>query len=206
MEDSIYEYGVLYRLAQDTLNRIYVITKHDTTLLTNNDAIVPKGVEQVDLNQDGHKDIIVNLFSNTPGDQLHFLFEPGAHRFVPLRNADYYANAAPLEGADLCWSYNRAGCADYSWESWLFGIQGDSAYSLCHMVANICPADSFQSIHVYRSVKNHDIEVIDTLPADTSMEFFGKKWEIMTTYWRKNHKRFLSESRGMKSGRAMPNP
>lgn len=206
VEDSIYEDGVLYRLAQDTANHIYVLTKQDTNLLTDNDAIVPNGVEQVDLDQDGHQDIIVNLFSNTPGDELHFLFDPGARRFVPLRNADYYANTAPLEGANLCWSYNRAGCADYSWESWLYGIHGDSAFSLAHMEADICPGEPRPIIRVYLSRKNQDSILMDSIPADTSMEFFGKKWDMMTTYWRKNHKRFLSEGRGMKNGRTIPNP
>lgn len=191
VEDSIYEHGVLYRLAQDTANHIYVLTQQDTTLLTDNEAIVPQGVRLVDLNSDGNQDVIVNLYSNTPGDQLHFLFDPGAHRFVPLRNADYYANATPLEGADLCWSYNRAGCADYNWESWLFGIKGDSAFSLGHMLADQCPETEYPRVITYLSKREENESRMDSIPGDTSLTFFHRKWDFIERYWSKNYQRYL---------------
>jgi hypothetical protein len=195
LEDSVYVKGILYRLAQDTANHIYVITRHDTTLLSHHDGIVPQGVELVDLDQDGHQDIIVNLFSNTPGDQLYFLFDPVAHHFVPLRNSGYYANAAPVEGTGLCRSYNRSGCADYNWESWLFGIKGDSAYSIGHMVAHQCPGTDHPRIITYLSEKEEDGVRMDSIPGDTSMTFFHKKREFVEGYWSKNYDRFTPRTK-----------
>lgn len=194
VEDTVIEGNVIYRLIQATLNHVYVIGNGDTALLSDNDAIVPQQVQELDLDQDGFDDVIVNLFSNTPGEEEQYLHDPSGRRFDRLENASYYMNTQPLRGTGYCWTYNRAGCADYSWESWLFGIANGTAYSLAHIEARICPGYGDAKVLVYRAIDNKDIERVDSIPADTSIEFQREKGTMIEEYWTKHYKLFIRRS------------
>ena len=174
MEDSVVVDGRLYRLVQDTSNFIFVVTDTDTSLLCNSEAVVPQGMELVDMNRDGRPDVRVGLFSNTPGLEQIYLFDTVSGGLKRLRNALDYYNSQPLIGTPYCMSYNRAGCADFNWESWLFGIEGDSAYALGHMVADQCPATEVPMVRMYCG-KGETEMLLDSLPGDTSMAFFARK-------------------------------
>lgn len=179
-----------YGLVLDTNRFIFVVTGSDTSLLFNSEAVDPQGIEILDLNGDGRLDVKVNLFSNTPGEERVFLFDTISVGFKRLRNALYYAGSRPLPGTPYCISYNRAGCADYNWESWLFGMMGDSAYSMGHMIAECCPGAVHPKVVIYRAMAEQHEWRMDSLPADTTIEFVCGKRDLLEGYWRENFKRF----------------
>lgn len=191
VEDTVLINGAIYRLVQDTNNHIHVITSNDTSALCEMEGIVPQLVEVTDFDRDGYDDVIVHFFSNTPGQVEIYLFDTSTMKFVHLEDALGYYAPYPLDGTPYYVSYNRAGCADYRWESHLFGIDRHRAFPMGRLYGRQCPGDEHPAVLAYRALDNERWERIDSLPGDTSGSFFRKKWEFIHQYWKKNHARFI---------------
>ncbi|RZJ75971.1 MAG: hypothetical protein EOO45_03975 [Flavobacterium sp.] len=158
----------------------------------NGDTIIPysetySSLHHADYNQDGLEDLKVSIRSNTPNQSETYLFHPEDRTFVKLANCDLDFEKVP--GSEYFYSYNRDGCADFSWQSHLFLIRGDSAVIAAELENKQC-GERGDGIFVYR-VKGLQRLLIESLPVKTfSVEGADNKFDFIQAYWTANARRF----------------
>ena len=141
-----------------------------------------------DFNHDGYKDILLEVISNTPGQYELFLYSPKSHKFEEVKDFYDFATPEPIKGTRYYYSYNRAGCADNTWESYLFYIENYKPVRVGYINGEGCGIKD--GIFIYRQRGGKKI-LTETLPLKTIEKYKEYKWGFLKSYWTKYYRKFL---------------
>lgn len=167
---------------------------HFVLLDSHGDTVLqPKGdyymsVAYPDFNQDGNKDILLEVNDNTPGRYELFLYSPKTRKFIEVKDFYYFATPEPIKGTRYYYSYNRAGCADNTWESFLFYIDNYKPVKVGYINGEGCGIKD--GIYIYKQTGDTKA-IIETLPLKTIEKYKDYKWGFLKSYWIKNYRKFL---------------
>lgn len=152
-------------------------------------------IKFIDINADGYTDIRAFVVSNTPNQCENYLFDKGKKIFRLLQNCDL--DIRLVKGTKYYYSYNRAGCADLNWESYLSKIENFKLVPVGYIYGQACDFDfkeNPQQIFIYK-ITNPASEtklLIRKLPYSKYIPTFGEKWDFIESYWQKNWAIFKS--------------
>lgn len=142
-----------------------------------------------DFNKDGNMDIMFSYLGNNPYHLL-YLFNPKTSLYTEIKDYGNFSDSKQLtNNPKLYFSYHRAGCADYNWESDLFKIDNYEIIHLGNLYGNGCEADSLQYIKTSRGKYPNNTKV-DSLSYYNNVPEFGDKWDFIEKYWNNNWQKF----------------
>ena len=141
-----------------------------------------------DFNQDGYKDILLEVSDNTPGRYELFLYSPKSRKFKEVKGFYDFAAPEPIKGTKFFYSYNKAGCADGTWESYLFYIENYKPVRLGYINGEGCGIKD--GIYIYQQRESKK-KLIKTLPLNTIEKYKDYKWGFLKSYWTKYYQRFV---------------
>jgi hypothetical protein len=147
----------------------------------------------VDINADGFKDIRAFVFSNTPNQCENYLYDKANRTFRQIEACDL--DIQLIKGTKFYYSYNRAGCADLNWESYLSKIENFKLVSLGYIYGQGCDfqvKENPQEIRIYKITKPDKDEkaLLKKLRYRPYIPKFGDKWGFIENYWKKNWQTF----------------
>jgi len=149
--------------------------------------------ELLDIDEDGYIDIRVFVFSNTPNQCDNYLYSSVNHTFKLVENCSI--DIIKIKGTDFYYSYERAGCADYNWQSYLSKIKNYELVYYGYIFGQGCDYDEDnnpQVIRIYKVLNSNinEIELIEELPYNDYIKEYGDKWDFIKKYWTRNCKLF----------------
>ena len=149
------------------------------------------GIEVRDFNLDGYSDVFFSYLGNVLVYDL-FLFDDQQESFRKVDGFENVSYSKPVDGhSDIYYSYQRAGCADANWISWLFEIRDYKVHELGEIEGNGCESGGqSQGITVYKIVTLDKIFPIDNFPIDTIEGYDEYKWGFIADYWKNNLGKF----------------
>jgi hypothetical protein len=161
------------------------------TVLRN--GVYYSNIEFVDINADGYKDIRAFVLSNTPNQCENYLYDKANKTFRQIEACDL--DIQIIKGTKFYYSYNRAGCADMNWESYLSKIENFKLISLGYIYGQGCDfqvKENPQEIIIYKITnpdKNEKV-LFKKLLYRQYIPKFEDKWDFIENYWKKNWKTF----------------
>jgi hypothetical protein len=150
-------------------------------------------IEFPDINEDGFKDIRTYFFSNTPNQCDNYLFDIKTKTFRLIE--DCWLDIQKVKGTDFYFSYERAGCADMNWESYLGKIENNKLIDYGYIYGQGCDFDikeNPQVIEIYKitGTEEDQKKLIKTLPYLKHISEFSDKWDFTETYWKQHYRKF----------------
>jgi hypothetical protein len=151
--------------------------------------------EFLDINEDGYKDIQISLFTNNPNDRENYLFDKKHNSFKLIENCERYIQK--IKGTNFYYSYNRTGCSDMNWESYLSKIENYKLVNYGYIYGQGCDYEIKSNpkiIEIYK-VLNSDTDekvLIKKLPYQKYIKEFSEKWDFIKIYWTTNYNAFES--------------
>jgi hypothetical protein len=141
-----------------------------------------------DFNNDGYKDILLDLGGNIPDNYLLLLYVPKRHTFREVKGFDDLALPLAIPGTKYYYSYSRAGCADQTWVSYLFYLKNFEAVKIGYINGEGCGIND--GIFIYQ-LSGEKKKLVKRLPLNTIGGYKNYKWGFLKQYWTKNYKKFL---------------
>ncbi|MDJ1496177.1 hypothetical protein QNI19_24785 [Cytophagaceae bacterium DM2B3-1] len=172
-------------------NRFFGLTtlKGDTLIKFGKDYFY---ADILDINGDGNKDIRIFGFTNVPNVCETYLFDEKTKKYSFLENCDL--DIQQIKNTPYFYSYARAGCADYNWESYLSKIVDFKLIDIGFIDGRGCeyenPKESPRQIKIYK-IKDKGHILYKTLPYSKHIPTFSDKWDFIKKYWTKNHRQFI---------------
>lgn len=151
--------------------------------------------EYPDFNEDGNKDILIGYFGNYDTYFL-YLFDKTTNKFIKIKDFEDFPNSVQLKSnPKYYYSYHRAGCADYNWESDLFKIENFKIVHLGNIEGKGCDIEvkvKPQVIDIYKVPKNNESnkKLVEKLPYLKHIKKYNQKWTFIEKYWNKNYAKF----------------
>jgi len=168
-------------------SRFLLLNAHGDTVL-NPDGDYYLNFTYRDFNQDGNKDILLEMSGN-PSDKYElFLYSPNSRSFKKVKGFENFGSPKPIEGTYYYYSYSRSGCADETWISYLFFIEHYEAVKLGCINGEGCGIKD--GIYIYRQRGSKKL-MIETLPLKTIEQYKEYKWGFIKSYWTKHYRKFL---------------
>jgi hypothetical protein len=172
--------------------------EHCVHILKNRDTVfeiceVSANFAFSDFNEDGHLDLEFGYISNVGTIIDVALFDPLKNSFVLIDDLKEYAYPVRLKD-NYYYSYQKAGCADLNWISYLFKITDFTTVPIGHIYGQGCEWDTIQfppKIEIHKVIKNEKV-LIEVLPMDV-IYVEDYKWGFIENYWRKNYLRFENQ-------------
>ncbi len=166
-----------------------------TTIDTIHDCDALFKIELIDFDKDKNLDLMLTYIGNNP-TYLLYLFDSENNSFRFINNYMSFPDAIQLRSnSSFYYSYSRAGCADFNWESRLFTIENYKIVEKGYIWGQGCEfeTDKYpQEINIYKITnddKRNKVE-IETLPFLQYIPNFGDKWDFLNKYWNENYKKF----------------
>lgn len=150
-------------------------------------------IKFLDIDEDGHQDIRVFTFGNTPNECENYLYNKVNSTYHFIENCDLAITK--VKGSDFYYSYNRAGCSDLNWESHLYRIENYKLVTYGYIYGQGCDYDIVkypQVIEIFKVDKsdiNHKKQ-IEKLAYKSYIKKFEEKWDFIEKYWKKNYSKF----------------
>lgn len=150
-------------------------------------------IKFLDIDEDGHQDIRVFTFGNTPNECENYLYNKANSTYHFIENCDLAITK--VKGSDFYYSYNRAGCSDLNWESHLCRIENYKLVTYGYIYGQGCDYDIVkypQVIEIFKVDKsdiNHKKQ-IEKLAYKSYIKKFEEKWDFIEKYWKKNYSKF----------------
>jgi hypothetical protein len=144
----------------------------------------------IDFNRDGYKDLFIEYISNVPGDNLLLLYNNKMRTFVEVEGFENFFNASRLGNDNLYYSYERAGCADFNWNSDLFKIVNYKAVKIGYIAGLGCEGDNNLGVFIYK-INGAKEQLIKTYPIIVIKKYREYKWGFIKQYWERNYRKFI---------------
>ncbi len=149
------------------------------------------GIDFIDFNQDGYKDILIDYYTNVPGIQDLLLYDKNHKTFVKVKNFAQYPDAIHIHYSKYFYSYHRSGCADWDWDSDLFKIVNFKVVKIATISGRGCdrddPDDKEETgVFIYK-VKDAKGKLIKKLPITVIEKYKDWKWGFIRDYWKRHY-------------------
>jgi hypothetical protein len=149
-------------------------------------------VEIIDINEDTFNDLRVFIFSNTPNECENYLFDKDLKTFRKIEGCDL--DIKKIKGTDFYYSYNRAGCDDMNWESYLSKIEDFKLVSYGYINGLGCDntKENSQLIEIYKIINSEKgrMVLLRKLPYLNNITKNNNKWDFIRNYWYHEYKKF----------------
>lgn len=150
-------------------------------------------VKFLDINEDGYSDIRVYFFSNFPNQCDNYFFSNKTKKFKLVENCDL--DIKKIKGTNFYFSYNKAGCADMNWESYLSKIENNILVNYGYIYGQGCDSrleESPQMIEIYKvsEADSTKKKLIQRFPYLKYIPNFEGKWSFIENYWKQNYRVF----------------
>jgi hypothetical protein len=165
-------------------NVISVLSDNELTLIDSLEDYGPGGgLDILDFDKDGFKDILFTMIGNRPVTFL-YRFDNSQNVFKKVIDFEYYPQALAVDGQNnLYYSYHASGCADADWDSDLFAIKNFEIIHLGIIHAQGCEFKS-SKIEVSKVVSGKKV-LIETQPYNPD------KWDFIANYWKNNFQKVI---------------
>ena len=186
--------GQTYKVVYDSSGNLSIYgAKNKRVLFVNANELYTERFSSLkfqDFNNDGFKDIIIDYYSNVPDRNDLIIYDPGARKFVQIKDFPDYPAAIPLKGTKLFYSYHRSGCADYNWDSDLFKIIKFKIVRIGNVSGRTCvdPPDK-PGIYISK-VKGKRELLFKKFAIDKPADYKDDKWGLIELYWKNNYMKF----------------
>lgn len=185
--DTTINDGITFILNYDTSQVLRIFSsERDLILESKEEAVVHHMIGFQDFNHDGFEDVYLSYYTNVPGATTVLLYDPNAQNFKYIDGIQHFFNPVHIENTAYYYAYNRAGCADYNWESFLFAIQGYSAFELAYMNGIGCD-DEEKGIFIYDNSDYKNQVLLEELPIVEPQE----KFDFIHDYWKSHWKKYV---------------
>ncbi len=164
---------------------LVILNEKFDTIYKHNDFIDEYKI--IDFNNDGYQDIELDYITNVPGIVDVLLFDLASGKFQIIEELGNYPSPIKIKKSEYYYSYERAGCADYNWESNLFYISDYKCVKIGNITGKGCGYEKRNGIFINKIVNNKEVE-INWIKRDTG--YYEDKWEFIEKYWTKNHLKF----------------
>jgi hypothetical protein len=192
-------------ISYDTLelnNRLYIQGSSDNKfnflLSIEGDTIVKKEnfyseADFLDINEDGYKDIRIYFFSSFPNQCDNYLFDKKTKTFKYIENCDL--DITKIKGTDFYFTYNKAGCADMNWESYLCKIEKNVLVNYGYIYGRGCDSKEEEKPQVIEIYKVNEAginqrKLFECIPYLKHIPKFEEKWDFIQKYWKQNYRVF----------------
>lgn len=147
----------------------------------------------LDINKDSYKDIRVNAFRNTPNQCDNYFYDRKSKTFNLIENC--YLDIKKIKGTEFYFSYNRLGCSDLNWESYLSKIEEFKLVNYGYMNGQGCDfkaKENPQMITIYKVLDTNyeNNKFIEKLPYLKQISKNDDKFNFIEKYWKQNCKGF----------------
>ena len=164
---------------------LVILNEKFDTIYKHNDFI--DEYKTIDFNNDGYQDIELDYITNVPGIVDVLLFDLASGKFQIIEELGNYPSPIKIKKSEYYYSYERAGCADYNWESNLFYISDYKCVKIGNITGKGCGYEKRNGIFINKIVDNKEVE-INWIKRDSG--YYEDKWEFIENYWTKNHLKF----------------
>ncbi len=174
--------------------------RFNSLLSFNGDTIIKSqdyysSITFLDINKDSYKDIRVNAFSNTPNQCDNYFYDRKSKTFNLIKNC--YLDINKIKGTEFYFSYNKLGCSDLNWESYLSKIEGFKLVNYGYMNGQGCDVEikeNPQIIEIYKVLDENDKnnKLLEKLPYLKQISKNDDKFNFIEKYWKQNCKKFES--------------
>jgi hypothetical protein len=125
-----------------------------------------------------------------------YLFDAIRSNFRKVDGFTKVSNSKKLtSNSNYFFSYQRAGCADMNWISYLFYIDNYRVTQIGEIHGKGCESEDFnREIEISKIVTLDKIFPIETLPIDTIETYEDYKWGFIKDYWNKNFEKFKNKN------------
>lgn len=177
---------IIKQFKEENLNfSLIILNEKFDTIYKHNDFIDEYKI--TDFNNDGYQDIELDYITNVPGIVDVLLFDLASGKFQIIEELGNYPSPIKIKKSEYYYSYERAGCADYNWESNLFYISNYKCVKIGNITGKGCGYEKRNGIFINKIVDNKEVE-INWIKRDTG--YYDDKWEFIEKYWTKNHLKF----------------
>ncbi len=147
----------------------------------------------LDIDEDGYKDIRVFVVGNTPNECDNYLFDKELRTFKLIEHCDL--DIQKIKSTPFYYSYNRAGCGDLNWESYLSKIDNYKLVNYGYLYGQGCDFETKatpQVIEIYKvsDSNNGEKKLVERLSYLKHISKQDDKWVFIETYWKNNFKKF----------------
>lgn len=173
--------------------------KFQTLITLSGDTIIKDAgyyfkLKFLDINGDGYKDIRAFVFGDTPNQCENYLYDKQSKKFKLVEDCDM--DIQLIKGTQYYYSYNRSGCGDMNWESYLSKIKNYKLVSLGYMYGEGCITLSRDprtiTITKLQSPEKGKNRHIAKLSYSKHIPRLGDKWFFIRNYWTNNYRIFLN--------------
>ena len=128
---------IIEQFKEENLNfSLIILNEKFDTIYKHNDFIDEYKI--TDFNNDGYQDIELDYITNVPGIVDVLLFDLTSGKFQIIEELGNYPSSIKIKNSEYYYSYERAGCADYNWESNLFYISDYKCFKIGNITGKGC--------------------------------------------------------------------
>ncbi|TPG41553.1 hypothetical protein [Flavobacterium pectinovorum] len=182
-----------HQYIQKLINKSFycLLSVHGDTIIKQQDYYVNS--EYSDIDNDGYDDIRIYLVSKIPNECDTYLYNKERQAFILIENCDL--DIQKIKGSQFYYSYNKAGCADLNWESYLSKIENYKLINYGYIIGHGCDFEvekNPQSISIYKisDSEKQEMKLIQELPYLKNIPKNENKWDFIKRYWQKNFNKF----------------
>jgi hypothetical protein len=185
-KDTVEVCKVKYIQSSDTIHDIALLILNDDTVFKTKDYYTK--VEFVDFNHDGCADIKASVRAGESGLCELYLFDGETKRFREVKNV--FANPEAITNTKYYYSYERIGCSDNFWQSYLFEIRDFEVIPLGVIYGKAC-GESDDGILIHTIDELEEEKLFKKLPITIIGNEYSDKWDFIQKYWTKNYSSYL---------------
>ncbi len=140
-----------------------------------------------DFNEDGFLDIELHFMTNVPDVNEILIFNPELKIYTEIENFSSFPASIKIKNTNYYYSYERSGCADSNWDSYLYYLKENKAIKIGNIHTIECDNESDNGIYIYK-INGENKEQIKLIPIPK--KGFENKWEFIEKYWNENYMKF----------------
>ncbi|WP_421798729.1 hypothetical protein [Haliscomenobacter sp.] len=175
------------KIIEHQLNSVlFILNQSKDTVYKHND-FASNGFEIIDFDEDGTSDIRLHEISGVGGLSELIFFDPKNKVFKPIKGFIQFSEPTRIKKTKYWYSYERSGCADLNWTSYLFYIKDFQAIQIGEISGRGCSGESENGIFVYKIIQNQAL-LVKKYPREAG--YYGDKWEFIEAYWNNSYQQF----------------
>mgnify|MGYP006194235081 FL=1 len=174
---------------EERMDLFILNSKRDTIYI--HDGFASNGFEFEDFDKNGVLDIRLNHITNVGGISELIFYDKNNKKFKPVKDFENYPSPIKIKSSEYYYSYERAGCADYNWESNLFYISDYKCVKIGNIIGKGCGYEKRNGIFINKIINDKEVE-IKWIKRDEG--YYEDKWEFIENYWTRNYLKFIKKS------------